>query len=89
METLCAIAFKTGVLLAIVGLASRILASRSAACRHLLWSTALLLSLLLPPASLVLPSLLTVAVPSYVPGTAIDELSRRSRQSASACRRAA
>ena len=70
-SALYAIAFKTGVLLSIVAFASRILASRSAACRHLLWSIALVLSLLLPLASLILPSVLTVAVPSYLPVAAI------------------
>ncbi len=70
--TLLAIALKTGALLALVAFANRLLAGRSAACRHLLWSIALLLSLLLPLASSLLPPVLVVAMPSSGPASALD-----------------
>ena len=68
IDSLVAIAVKTGLLLAVVAAACRVLEHRSAACRHLLWTVALLMSLVLPIAIAVLPSYLAVTLPWRGPG---------------------
>ena len=57
------VVLKTAVLLAAAVLACRLLAGRSSACRHLLWTLTLALSLVMPLAAVMLPSWFTVAVP--------------------------
>jgi beta-lactamase regulating signal transducer with metallopeptidase domain len=64
--TVSAIAFKTSVLIALVGLVAWLMAKQSAAWRHSLWSAALALSLLMPVAVVYLPSWVQVPLPSRV-----------------------
>ena len=71
--TLSAVAWKTGLLIAAVGVVVLLSAKRPAAWRHFLWTSALALSLLMPIAVVSLPSSLqlTLARPaerSSVPG---------------------
>ena len=56
LPSVAALALKTSVLFVVTGLACALLAHKSAAHRHFLWSAALALSLLLPLASAALPS---------------------------------
>ena len=60
---LIAIVLKTALLLAAAVLVCRLLASRTSACRHLLWTLTLALSLVMPFAAVMLPSWFAVAVP--------------------------
>ena len=60
---LLAVALKTGLLFAAAVLACRLLAGRSSACRHLLWTLTLALSLALPFAAITLPACFAVALP--------------------------
>ena len=60
---LIAVALKTTLLFATAVLVCRLLASRSSACRHLLWTLTLALSLVMPFAAIMLPSWFAVAVP--------------------------
>jgi beta-lactamase regulating signal transducer with metallopeptidase domain len=61
--TVASIALKTTLLVAAAGLAVRVAARQSAAWRHLVWSSALTLSLLMPIAVLVLPSYWQLRLP--------------------------
>ena len=51
---LIAVVLKTALLLAAAVLVCRLLASRSSACRHLLWTLTLALSLVMPFAAVML-----------------------------------
>jgi beta-lactamase regulating signal transducer with metallopeptidase domain len=61
--TVSAIALKTGLLIAAVGVVVLLTARRSAAWRHFLWTSALALSLLMPIAVVSVPSSLQLTVP--------------------------
>jgi beta-lactamase regulating signal transducer with metallopeptidase domain len=61
--TVAAIALKTSLLVAVVGLVAWLMAKQSAAWRHALWTAALALSLLMPIAILYLPSYAQVSLP--------------------------
>jgi beta-lactamase regulating signal transducer with metallopeptidase domain len=61
--TFSAVALKTGLLIAAVGVVVLLTAKRSAAWRHFLWTTALALSLLMPIAVVSLPSSLQLTLP--------------------------
>lgn len=62
-STAAAIAWKTSLLLAAIGLIARLTAKQSAAWRHFLWTCALTLSLLMPIAVVSLPSYVQVTLP--------------------------
>ena len=59
-STAAAIAWKTSLLLAAIGLIAWLTAKQSAAWRHFLWTCALTLSLLMPIAVVSLPSYVQV-----------------------------
>lgn len=61
------IALKTSLLMAAAGIAAALLVRTSAAIRHLVWMSALVLALILPFASLLLPSFAVVPNPWAVP----------------------
>ena len=61
--TVSAIALKTSLLVVAVGLIASLMAKQSAAWRHLLWTSALALSLLMPIAVVYLPSYVQVSLP--------------------------
>jgi beta-lactamase regulating signal transducer with metallopeptidase domain len=61
--TVSALALKTGLLIAAVGVVVLLTAKRSAAWRHLLWTSALALSLLMPIAVVSVPSSLQLTLP--------------------------
>jgi beta-lactamase regulating signal transducer with metallopeptidase domain len=61
--TVSAIALKTSLLVVAVGLIALLMARHSAAWRHLLWTSALALSLLIPLAVVFLPSYVQVPLP--------------------------
>jgi len=63
VSTVTTIALKTSLLLVAAGLLARLMADRSAAWRHLLWTAALSLSLLMPLAVACLPSTVEIALP--------------------------
>ena len=60
---LVAIALKTALLLGGTLVACTFLERRSAACRHLLWTLGLALSLILPFAASALPAMVTIVLP--------------------------
>ena len=62
--TVSAVALKTGLLIAAVGVVVLLTAKRSAAWRHFLWTSALALSLLMPIAVVSVPSSLQLTLPS-------------------------
>ena len=61
--TVSAITLKTSLLVVAVGLIALLMARHSAAWRHLLWTSALALSLLIPLAVMYLPSYVQVPLP--------------------------
>ena len=62
-STVAAIAWKTSLLLVVIGLIVSLTARQSAAWRHFLWTCALALALLMPIAVELLPSYVQVTVP--------------------------
>lgn len=62
-STVAAIALKTSLFVVAVGLIAWLMAKQSAAWRHLLWTSALALSLLMPVAVVYLPSYVQVSLP--------------------------
>ena len=63
VQVLLLIALKTGLLMSAAGIASITLARKSAAVRHMLWTAALALSLVMPIAIATIPSLAVVPNP--------------------------
>ena len=61
--TVSAIALKTSLLVVAVGLITSLMAKQSAAWRHVLWTSTLALSLLIPLAVVYLPSYVQVSLP--------------------------
>ena len=61
--TVAAVALKTGLLIAVVGVVVLLTAKRSAAWRHFLWTSALALSLLMPIAVVSVPSSFQLTLP--------------------------
>ena len=61
--TVSAIALKTSLLIVVAGLVASVIVNQSAARRHLLWTAALALSLLMPIAVVYLPSYMQVSIP--------------------------
>ena len=62
-STVAAIVLKTSLLVVAIGLIALLMARQSAAWRHFLWTAALALSLLMPIASVYLPSWVRVSLP--------------------------
>lgn len=62
-STVLAIVLKTTLLIVGVGLIAQLMARQSAACRHVVWTAALALSLLLPFAVVSLPSYVQLSLP--------------------------
>jgi beta-lactamase regulating signal transducer with metallopeptidase domain len=62
-STVPAIALKTSLLFAVVGLVAPLMARQSAAWRHFLWTASLALALLMPIAVVVLPTSVRIALP--------------------------
>lgn len=60
LATVAVIAAKTSLMIVVIGVASVVLAGKSAACRHFLWTSALALSLLMPFAIVFLPSVAVI-----------------------------
>jgi hypothetical protein len=63
LPTAAVIALKTSLLFVAVALLGTLLARRSAAWRHFLWTSALALSLLMPIAVVYLPATLQLSIP--------------------------
>lgn len=66
LATLAGIALKTSLLIVAIGVLSGAFARKSAAFRHLLWTSALALSLLMPLAVLYLPSYALISLPAEI-----------------------
>jgi beta-lactamase regulating signal transducer with metallopeptidase domain len=62
-STVAAIVLKTSLLVVAIGLIALLMARKSAAWRHFLWTAALALSLLMPIAAVYLPSWVQVSLP--------------------------
>jgi beta-lactamase regulating signal transducer with metallopeptidase domain len=62
-STIAAIVLKSSLLIVAVGLISALAARQSAAWRHFLWTSALVLSLLMPVAVVTMPAYVQIALP--------------------------
>ena len=64
-----AVALKTGLLLVVVGLFAALMAKHSAARRHLVWTAALALTLVMPFAVVYMPASVQVPLPWQPPAS--------------------